>query len=152
MLTHQTIDALVALSGGAASRYSWNGVGGCSRFDANRRIGSRRKGATLFLFRAQDGLCPDCGTALDSTAEFCHIVSRGLDARTSDEGKGWLPGNLFLGHRVCPNVDGTARGNKAQQARGPVVMPEHLLRPDVIPSGEEWPPTPVLRAMARNES
>lgn len=151
MLTHQTISAFVAMSGGEAARYSWKGVGGCSRFDANARLGSRRKGATLFLFRAQQGICPDCGDALtaDNPGEFCHIVSRGLDARTSDEGKGWLPGNLFLGHRVCPQTDGTPRGNKAQQARGPVVLPEHLLRPDLIPAPEDWPPTPVLRALAK---
>ena len=149
MLTMETVNALVALSGGEATRYSWQGVGGWWRFDANRKLGSRRKGATLFLFRAQDGLCPDCGEALtaDNPGEFCHIVSRGLDARTSDEGKGWLPGNLFLGHRVCPTRE--ARGNKAQQARGPVVLPEHLKRPDLIPAAEDWPPTPVLRAMAR---
>jgi hypothetical protein len=149
MLTTTTIDAFTALSGGEATRYAWQGVGGCSRFDANRKLGSRRQGARLFLFRAQRGLCPDCGLALDESAEFCHIVSRGLDARTSDEGKGWLPGNLFLGHRVCPATDGTPRGNKAQQARGPVVRPEHLLRPDVIPAPDEWPPTPILRALAK---
>ena len=142
MLTAQTVSRFVALSGGEASRYSWQGVPGCSRFDANSRLGSRRKGATLFLFRAQQGLCPDCGDALtaDAPGEFCHIVSRGLDATTSDEGKGWMPGNLFLGHRVC---------NKRQQARGPVVLPEHLTRPDLVPSPEDWPPTPVLRAMAK---
>lgn len=150
MLTMSTVDAFVSLSGGNASRYAWHGVPGCARFDANRKLGSRRQGARLFLFRAQQGICPDCGLALDETAEFCHIVSRGLDARTSDEGRGWLPGNLFLGHRVCPTRE--ARGNKEQQRRGPVVLPEHLLRPDVIPSPEEWPPTPVLRAMAKASS
>jgi len=140
MLTVETVERFVALSGGESSRYSWQGVGGCARFDANRKLGSKRQGARLFLFRAQGGTCPDCGEALDDTAEFCHIVSRGLDARTSDEGRGWLAGNLFLGHRVC---------NKAQQARGAVVLPEHLTRPDLIPSPEEWPPTPVLRAEAK---
>ena len=147
MLTTSAIQAMVSMSGGEATRYNWQGVPGCSRFDANRRLGSRRLGATLWLMDAQQGTCPDCGTALDSTAplgspervEFCHIVSRGLDASTSDEGRGWIPGNLFLGHRRC---------NRMQQARGPVVMPEHLTRPDLIPSADEWPTTPVLRSFA----
>lgn len=143
MLTTTTITALVSLSGGEASRYNWQGVGGTSRFDCNRRLGSKRHGARIFLFRYQQGMCPDCGLALDSTAEFCHVVSRGLDARTSDEGRGWTAGNLFLGHRAC---------NKLQQARGPVVMPAHLTRPDLVPAAIDWPDTPTLRAWAREDA
>lgn len=144
-LTHQTITALVALSGGPATGYAWQGVGGTSRFDA-----ARRRGARAFLVAAQGGVCPDCGTEVtEETGEFCHVVSRGLAARTSDEGKGWTAGNLFLGHRVCPATDGQARGNKAQQARGPVVLPEHLTAPEVVPSPEDWPTAPELRRMGQ---
>ena len=141
MLTDAAVAALVALSGGEASRYDWHGVPGCSRFDANKRLGSRRAGARIFLRDYQEGLCPDCGLSLDNgdLIDFCHIVSRGLDAKHSDEGKGWVAGNLFLGHRAC---------NKAQQWRGPVVLPEHLTRPDLVADASEWPSTPVLRSYA----
>jgi hypothetical protein len=147
MLTTVAIEAFKSLAG---PDYRWTGVGGCSRFDANRRLGSRREGARIFLRHYQDNTCPDCGQALSTeplpfgdpeAVEFCHIVSRGLDARTSDEGKGWMYGNLFLGHRRC---------NRMQQARGPVVMPEHLSRPDLVPDATDWPSTPVLRSYALN--
>lgn len=153
MLTETAIAHLIGLSGGEATRYNWQGVPGCARFDANRRLGSKRAGARIFLADYQHNTCPDCGVGFDLDAsdalpmgdpervEFCHVVSRGLDAKTSDEGRGWMAGNLFLGHRRC---------NKLQQARGPVVMPEHLTRPDLIADASEWPSTPVLRSYALN--
>lgn len=144
MLLITTIAALVNLSGGEACRYSWRGVGGTSRFDVNRRHGAR-----AFLYNYQDGRCADCGEhATEESLEFCHIVSRGLDALTSDQGKGWTPGNLFLGHRACPTsyVRGVAeRGNKAQQARGAVVLPEHITRPDLVPGPDAWPTASDMR-------
>lgn len=145
-LTLDAVASLVALSGGPATRYSWQGVGGTSRPAA-----ATRRGMRLFFYAAQDGLCADCGQALaldgpvGERAEFCHVVSRGLDADTSDQGKGWTEGNLFLGHRVCPTTGGESRGNKAQQARGAVVLPSHLLRPDLVPM--TWPTVPTLKSM-----
>lgn len=131
-LTDSLVAHLVMLSGGMSERFAWRGVGGTSRPAA-----ATRRGLRVFLTDVQEGTCPDCGLALDATAEFAHVVTRGLDAMHSDEGKGWTPGNIMLAHRAC---------NRMQQARGPVVLPEHLTRPDLVAT--EWLPVPVLKSLA----
>jgi hypothetical protein len=135
-LTDSLVAHLVMLSGGMSERFAWRGVGGTSRPAA-----ATRRGLRVFLADVQEGLCPDCGTALEGsdkgTPEFAHVVTRGMDAMHSDEGKGWTPGNIMLAHRLC---------NRMQQARGPVVLPEHLTRPDLVAT--EWLPVPVLKSLA----
>lgn len=132
------IQALVDLAG---ANFAWQGVGGTSR-----PASATRRGLRVFLYAAQGTRCADCGEreANPAALEFCHVVSRGLGAATSDEGKGWTPGNIFLGHRVCPSDP--MRGNKAQQMRGPVVWPEHVTRADLIM--DWWPTVPELKRMA----
>jgi hypothetical protein len=139
-LTMNMIQALTAMAG---DDFTWRGIGGTSR-----PASATRRGLRAYLYAVQGTRCADCGQYESNPAalEFCHVVSRGLSARTSDEGKGWTVGNLFLGHRVCPTTDGTVRGNKAQQMRGPVVLPEHLTRPDLV--ADWWPTVPELKRMA----
>ena len=131
-MTTESVAALVARAG---TDYSWP-ERGCTRPPSVWRSCLKR-----YLYAVQGGMCFDCGEVADlDSLEFCHVVSRGPVA-TSDKGRGWVEGNIALGHRVC--ACGT-RGNKAQQIRGPVVLPEHVTRPDIV--ADSWPSPPVLKA------
>lgn len=132
MLTNTLVASLHARAGAA---FDWAGT------KSSRPPSTWRSALKAHLYAAQDGRCFDCGNSdVIESLEFCHIVSRG-NVATSDKGKGWVPGNIALGHRVCPC--GT-RGNKAQQMRGPIVLPEHITRPDLV--AVEWPTPPTLKA------
>lgn len=141
MLTNELVKNLTTLAtaDGTDDTYSWRGVSGTSRPPSVWRYALR-----AHLYDGQGGVCFDCGEPADiDELECCHIVSRGLNAAKSDEGKGWTPGNIALGHRLCPTDE--PRGNKAQQLKGPVVLPTHVKRPDVVVT--EWPTVPVLKAL-----
>lgn len=75
----------------------------------------------------QGDICFACGDALNGGGEFCHIVSRGPVR------KGWLPGNIAIGHAAC---------NEMQKEAGEVVHISDMVRPDVVPT--EWTPFPIL--------
>lgn len=150
-LTDTIVSALVALSGGQACGYSWQGVGGTSRPPAYGRRGLR-----VLMDYAQQHLCPQCGASLSvcpncstmlpesgqcrdcgvwQNAEFAHVVSRGTNARHSDDGHGWTAGNIMLAHGGC---------NELQKSRGPVVRVADMARPDMVMV--EWPPLRIMKA------
>jgi hypothetical protein len=86
-LTAAHITANLALAGPG---YAWEGVKGTSDLPSYARPGLR-----IVLAERQEGICPQCGDALEGTLNFCHIVPRGPLK------KGWTASNVFLGHAAC---------------------------------------------------
>lgn len=117
MSTHTALTALYAANVAAAgSDYMWDGITGtqsCPRGDAF-------PGLVAFLAIAQQGICAACGDEFGSeTLNVCHIVSQGPRKR------GYVAGNLYLGHRGCNETDITY---------GAAVPLASLIRADLIPT------------------
>lgn len=130
MLTPTMVDAFKALAG---DDYMWTGVRGCHRPPATVRRALR-----LDLIARQGGICPQCGNALDDTAEFCHVVSRGPAV------KGWIPGCIFAGHVACNASTKPIHDNDGNVLSGVAVLTVDMFaRPDLVP--DEWTPFPILR-------
>lgn len=164
MLTTEHIEGLVQMAGWetdpATGRkvltYAWN-VPGCSRPASTKGKGNARRGACAWLASAQGGLCTDCGEALDMSVmdqyaegyvETSHIVAGGMEGGRLTSAKGWMIGNLMACHRECPSAP-SQRGNRAQYRRGPVVLPQHLLRPDLVFTGQS--PYPSMGRFAAHD-
>jgi hypothetical protein len=118
----------------AGPGYAWAGVRGCSRPAADVR-----KALRADLAERQGGICPQCGEALGSTYEYCHLVARGPLV------KGFLPGNVFAGHAHCNASTKPLYDDEGTLISGiEALRPSDLARPDLVPS--EWTSFPVLRS------
>jgi len=120
MLTDTFIATLADMAG---DDFTYPGVTGDSRLPTRYgKAGNPRIGLRLWLAVEQGGICPACGDALDESAEYFHIVSRGPQVR------GFIPGNVIVAHSVC---------NTRAKDRGPIVWTADLARPDLVPL--TWP-------------
>lgn len=124
-IVSESIAALAVLAQGG----TWQGVKSCDR-PAGSGIYAWRKGLDRVLMRGQRGTCVQCGERLDETAEFNHIVRRG------PKGKGWLAGNIFLGHKACNDL----------HAHRDLDIHD-LARPDLLVM--EWPARSLMQSWSR---
>jgi len=135
--TENTIANLTDLAG---EGYRWDAVRGCSKPTSKAKAPLR-----MWLAAAQGYICPQCGdsmtqddvsapyvpladVALDAV-NFCHIVPRG------PLHKGWLPGNVFVGHARC---NGYTLGSVDH-----IMTFDMFARPDVVVT-DEWPSMTAL--------
>lgn len=131
----------------AGADFSWDGA-----TIANSRPRSDAfPGLRQWLREAQSGICPACGDELSGEVEVCHVVAA-RDARKyaangsdvdSSANRGYVAGNLYLGHRGC-NVDDA-------NVFGPIVPAYGFDMPHLValtyPSRAD-----MLRAVARENS
>lgn len=131
MYTNTDVVMFTRLAGPA---FLWDGVRGCSR-----PASDVRKALRSDLWARQGGICPQCGDAVaEADAEFLHLVARGPKV------KGFIPGNVMAGHRTCNASTAPEWDTEGHLIRGvPVLTPDMLARPDLVPA--EWTPFPVLR-------
>lgn len=95
MFTTEFVARLVAMAGPS---FLWTGIPGAGRPSGGRRGGgSARVGMRMWLHRAQQGLCPTCGTEVHPTvgSDLAHVVGSGPNRG------GWVPGNIYLSHASC---------------------------------------------------
>lgn len=92
---------------------------------------ANRRGLQEFLTESQDGICAFCGE--DGADEMCHIVASGPERR------GFVPGNIAMGHYAC---------NRDQVTRyGAIVPMAGIARPDIVPT--VWPTPTALQTRGK---
>lgn len=107
-------DAIALATVLAGPDYKW------THADAPTQVDSKhRRGLTMLLAAAQNGLCAACGDTLDGTTELCHIVA----SRVS--GRGLMAGNVYAGHKGCNDDDAKVYGD--------IVPLDSMVRADLIP-------------------
>jgi len=112
MITHTDHRSLVALAG---DDFLWTAYAGTQSYPA----GDAFRGLVAILNTAQDGLCVACGEGLaGERTQVCHIVSGG------PKGRGYVGGNLYLGHVDCNDLD--------REVYGAIVPLDSLVRADLI--------------------
>ncbi len=79
------------------------------------------RGLVAWLGEQQEGMCVACGEAFGGeTLNINHIVSQGTRDR------GYVAGNIYLGHRVCNETD--------SEVYGRIVPLSSLIRADLVPT------------------
>lgn len=112
MITSTAHAALVAMAG---DDFLWTAYAGTQSYPA----GDAFRGLVEILRDAQEGLCVACGEGLaGERTQVCHIVSGG------PKGRGYVGGNLYLGHVDCNDID--------REVYGTVVPLASLVRSDLI--------------------
>lgn len=121
-------DAITFNRAQAGADYLWN--------DATVRNSRPRTdafpGLRAWLTEAQSGICAACGDALSGEVEVCHVVAArdpkkfertgsDIDASAS---RGYVAGNLYVGHRGCNVYDA--------KRFGPVVPESGFMCPELV--------------------
>lgn len=116
----------------AGADFQWTGIG-----NASRPRSDAFPGLVAWLAMAQNGVCAACGEAFGGEVlNVNHLVSQGKSQR------GYVPGNLYLGHRTCNEIDA--------ETFGAVVPLESLARPDLVPG--DYPTRATMLAMAGKDA
>lgn len=113
---HTTPDQQTANLALAGEDFQWVGVA-----NASRPRSDAFPGLVAWLAMAQNGTCAACGEAFGGELlNVNHLVSQGKSQR------GYVAGNLYLGHRTCNEIDA--------EVYGAVVPLGSLARPDLVPA------------------
>lgn len=101
------------------------------------------------LAERQGFVCPQCATpftrddVINLEVEACHIVSQGA----KDVSKGWLPGNVFVGHGTCNKRTAAVYDYDGKVIKGVANLSIYMLKsPSTVPM--EWTPLPALKRAA----
>lgn len=98
------------------------------------RDSDKLRGARVWQYGFQNGLCWDCGLALggyldEDGVNFSHLVGG------QKKGHGFVPGNVPLGHRRCNVLQARAFGT---------VVPWSYIAPRVSRIANSWPDRKTL--------
>lgn len=101
------------------------------------------------LAERQGFVCPQCSQqftredVINLEVEACHIVSQGA----KDVSKGWLPGNVFVGHGTCNKRTAAVYDFEGKVIKGVANLSIYMLKaPSLV--AMEWTPLPVLKRTA----
>ena len=117
----------------AGTDYEWT----TSPIACSRPRSDAMRGLVAWLAVCQEGMCAACGLPFNGeTLNINHIVSQGTKDR------GYVAGNIYLGHRVCNETD--------SEIYGRIVPIASLIRADLIPT--DYPTRGTMLAYAASAS